>query len=451
MKSFLVRRASCLKGEIALLGDKSIAHRCIILGSLAQGKTTFENFPTNKDCFYTVNAFRKLGVNITTKKPSAHSKSTLISVSGKGLRGLSRPKRPVFVGDSGTTLRLLLGVLSGQDFEVKLITGKSLSRRPMLRVTAPLRLMGVKISAERRAQSAERKEEYPPIIIRGANLRAITYRMPVASAQVKSAILLAGLYAGAITRVLEPVPTRDHTERMLKAFGADIKLKANAIVIKGKKGLVSPGKFYIPGDISSASFFIVAAAILPDSELLIKNVGLNPLRTGIIKVLKRMGADIKVRKLQGREVARYEPMGDILVKSSKLNGTIVKDREIPSLIDELPILMVAACFARGSTIFQGAGELRVKETDRIASMSESLKKMGAKIKITKKDKSECIIIEGVKELEGIRVRSFGDHRTAMSMVVAGLRAKGETIIDDVSCINKSFPEFLRIVNKLIVT
>jgi len=272
--------------------------------------------------------------------------------------------------------------------------------------------------------------------------------MPVASAQVKSAILLAGLYAKGNTQVIEPVKTRDHTERMLELFKASIKLKRNAIVIKGNQPLVSPGRITIPGDISSASFFLVLAAILPNSRLIIRNVGLNPSRNGVMRVLKRMGAKIKVSSLKS-QVLGVEPLGDIIIKSSLLKGTVVKKEEIPSLIDELPILIVAACNARGITVFEGVGELRVKETDRIRSMSENLRKMGADIVVSKTGSSEKIIIKGVKQLKGVRVRSFGDHRTAMSMVVAGLNAQGKTYIDDIICINKSFPDFLNLLGVLI--
>jgi len=304
--------------------------------------------------------------------------------------------------------------------------------------------------------------------------------MPVASAQVKSAILLAGLYAKGITRVIEPIRTRDHTERMLRLFKADIKVKhlpssteatqskgglrrvvrrsldgggQNKIVIKGNRELVSPKEVYIPGDISSGSFFIVLAAILPNSQIVIRNASINPSRMGIIRVLKRMGANIKINpstKLRvdgerSRTIKNYEPMGDIMVKSSSLKGATVKKEEIPSLIDELPILMVAACNAKGKSIFEGVSELRVKETDRIKSMSENLKKMGADIEVVKINSREKIIIKGAKELRGTRVRSFGDHRTAMCMVVAGLKAKGRTLIDDIACIHKSFPDILSIL------
>ena len=471
MRPFVVKPCLPLKGEISLLGDKSIAHRSIIISALARGETRVKNFPDSKDCLSTIKAFKKLGIKI--KAGPQHT----VTIFGKGLYGLSKPKGSIFVSESGTTLRLLLGVLSGQNFKTRLVAGASLSRRPMLRVNAPLRMMGARIKAKLPAysclagrQAAGRKrqkakiEEYPPLIIQGGGLRPIKYTMPLASAQVKSAILLAGLYAKGKTYVRERVPTRDHTERMLKLFRAGIKLKQNTIVIKGGQELVSPRLLTIPGDISSAGFFIVPAVIIPKSQVLIRNVSLNPSRTGILKVLKRMGADIQVtlpvRQAgkspshpacpAGRQVTRGEPMGDIVVKSSSLRGIIIKKEEIPSLIDEIPILMVAACIAGGRTVFEGVGELRVKETDRIRSMSENLKKMGAKIAVFKTDNLEKIIIQGIKQLKGARVRSFGDHRTAMSMIAAGLTAEDETTIDDISCIDKSFPNFLNILKTLLV-
>lgn len=446
MRFISVKPATRLRGEITPLGDKSIAHRSIIVSALSKAKTRIKNFPVNNDTLSTLKAFQDLGIRII-KKPGMLKGSSVITVFGKGLYGLNKPRGSIFTGDSGTTLRIILGVLAGQGFEVKLIAGRSLSKRPMSRVTVPLRLMGAKIVA-RRLSPAARQEEYPPILIKGGDLKAITYRMPVASAQVKSAILLAGLYAKGSTQVIEDTKTRDHTERILKLFKANIKVIQNKIVIKGNKKLISPKKIYIPGDLSSASFFMVLAAILKDSRVLIRNVSLNPSRTGIIRVLNRMGADIKVSSLASR-VAGYEPMGNLVIKSSKLKGTMVKREEIPSLIDELPILMVAACFARGKTVFEGVRELRVKETDRVSSMSWNLSKMGASIKIIKRVNSEDIAVQGAGGLMASRVKSFGDHRTAMSMVVAGLAAKGETLIDDVTCINKSFPGFLSILKGLI--
>ncbi|MFA4989711.1 MAG: 3-phosphoshikimate 1-carboxyvinyltransferase [Candidatus Omnitrophota bacterium] len=426
-----------MKGEVFLPGDKSIAHRAIILSALAQAKTTLKNIPLNTDCLATINTLRKLGIKIKLNRASAQA-----VVFGRGLRGLQAPKSPIFIKESGTTFRLLLGILAGQGFKVKLCAGASLSRRPMLRAIRPLRLMAALIRAKKIG-----KEEYPPVIIQGGDLTGITYKLPVASAQVKSAILLAGLLAKGKTRVIAPVRTRDHTERMLKLFKADLKVQGNAVTINGAKRLTSPGTLSVPGDISSAAFFIVAASIIPGSNIRIKNVSLNPSRAGILRALKRMGAEIKIQasklKVQGNE-----PAGDILVKSSCLRGIKIGSKEVPSLIDELPVLMVAACFARGESVFSGVGELRVKETDRIKSMLVNLIQMGANIRINKTGKNENIIIKGVETLYGARVSSFGDHRTAMSMVIAGLAACGKTRIDDLSCINKSFPDFLATLNSL---
>lgn len=418
MKPFVVKPAGAFSGRVSLPGDKSISHRAVILSALSSAKTTLENFPANDDCLATLKAFRQLGIRSTLKKSE-------VLIYGKGLFGLKKPGRPIYLTDSGTSLRLLLGVLAGQRFSVRLTAGKSLSRRPMKRVTIPLRRMGAEIKS--------RMGEFAPITIKGGNLKGIIYKMPVASAQVKSAILLAALYAKGKTRVIEAIPTRDHTERMLKIF-------------KGKM-LKSPGKIYIPGDISSAAFFMVAGSIIPCSKILIKNVSLNPTRTGAVKVLKRMGACINV-KCQMSNVKCAEPIGDVLVESSKLKGVRISKMEIPSLIDELPVLMVAASLARGKSVFEGVGELRVKETDRIRSMTENLKKMGADIRVSKVKAGESIIINGVKGLKGARVKSFGDHRTAMSMIVAGFAAKGTTHIDDVSCISKSFPDFIRVIKSL---
>lgn len=442
MGFFLINPVTHLKGKVFLPGDKSIAHRCIIVSVLCSGKTEIENFPSNKDSFYTLEAFRKLGIKINRHSPSK------ITIFGRGLKGLRKPLAPIFVGDSGTTLRLLLGVLAGQDFKVRLVASKSLSKRPMLRVNTPLRMMGAQINAKIDSKMGPKPEEYPPITIKGGRINPIVYKMPVASAQVKSAILLAGLFSAGKSVIIEPVATRDHTERILKLFKADLKVKSNQIVMKGNKDLVSPARIYIPGDISSASFFIVLASILPRAEILIRRVSINPSRTGIIKVLKRMGADIRLSK-NSSCLSKFEPAGDILVRNSALKGTTVQKEEIPSLIDELPILMVAASVAKGKTVFKGIGELRVKETDRIKSMSVNLKKMGVHVKIIKNFDSEDVVIQGVKELKGAKVKSFGDHRTAMSMVVAGLRARGKTYIDNIDCIDKSFPEFLSVLKNLI--
>lgn len=453
---------SCIKGKVFLSGDKSIAHRAIILGAISSGKTLINNFPFNDDCLATINAFKKLGIKIT-----CNLKDHTVTVFGKGLKGLKQPKSPIFIAESATSLRLLLGILAGQNFKVTFTAGKSLSKRPMLRVISPLRSMGAQINARAKTYKG-RHEEFTPVTIKGCLLKPITYKMPVASAQVKSAILLAGLFTEGSTRVVEQMKTRDHTERMLRLFSSNIKIGEHAISVRGSKELISPANIYIPGDISSASFFIVASLILPKSKILIRKVGLNPSRMGIVKVLKRMGADIittylptccpparlaaKPRageaRLSRKLTAEFEPIGNLLVKSSILKGTKVKREEIPSLIDELPILMVAACFARGKTVLQGVEELRVKETDRIKSMCFNLRLMGARVEIVKKGDSENINIYGVKELKGAKVTSFGDHRTAMSMIIASLAAKSRTEIDDIACIKKSFPDFVFLLRSL---
>ncbi len=471
MSFFLTGNKCRVEGEVSPSGDKSIAHRALFLSAISPGKTLIENFPASDDCLCTLKILNQLGIRVRS-----YSK-TRICVFGKGLYGLKKPSRNIYIKESGTTFRLLLGILAGQDFTVKLVAGKFLSSRPMLRVTEPLRKMGAKITANPALPAGRRepqtlpageaganREEYPPITIRGGDLKGITYKMPMASAQVKSAILLAGLYALGPIKIIEPVKTRDHTERMLKLFKSGIRINRNNILLQGGKGLISPRKIYIPGDISSASFFLVLASILPGSKLVIKNVGLNPSRCGIIKVLKRMGANIATLPsrqacLSGRQAGRlqttgskfdFEPLGDLIIKSSKLKGTVIRKEEIPSLIDELPILMVAASFAKGKSIFQGTGELRVKETDRIKSMSESLRNMGADIEVYRSAKSEDIIIQGKGELRGAIVSSFNDHRTAMSLIVAGFKAKGRTVIDDVSCISKSFPGFIGFIKKIVI-
>lgn len=429
-----------MKGVIFLSGDKSIAHRAVILSALAGGKTVLKNIPLNEDSLATINALRKLGIEIKLNRASCQA-----VVFGKKLFGLSEPgSRGIYVEGSGTTFRLLLGLLSGQPFKAKLLAGPALSRRPMLRVIKPLRLMGARISSACKA----RGEEYPPILVEPGDLKGITYKIPVASAQVKGALLLAGLFSRGKTKIIEPVRTRDHTERMLKLFKAKIKIKGNTVTIAGGRELVSPGVLCVPSDISSAAFFMVAAGILPGSNIRIKNVSLNPGRLGVITALKKMGAAIKIGKSKSSSQGN-EPMGDILVSSKGLSGIRIKKDQVPFLIDELPILMVAACFARGRSVFENIGELRVKETDRIKSMVANLTKMGADIKVAKSGGRENITIKGGRGLCGAKLNSFGDHRTAMSLVIAGLAACGESTLDDVSCINKSFPNFLKILNSVI--
>ena len=339
MKPFIVEPRYSLSGSISPAGDKSIAHRALIISALARGTTLIKNIPSNDDCLATIKALQDFGVGITKKRVHA---SLTVTVRGGG-GGLKQPRREIFVGESGTTLRLLAGVAAGQPFKTEFVTGKSLSHRPMARVTQPLRLMGARISGCYPPHGST-EEEYPPLIIWGGNLRAISYTLPVASAQVKSAILLAGLYARGRTIVTEPVKTRDHTERMLKAFGVPLSIRGSIISIRGEAELVSPRNIIVPGDISSAAFFIVLAAILPDARLAVRNAGLNPGRIGIIRVLKRMGARITVSAR--RASSTVEPAGDITVKNSTLKGVRIGCEEVPSLIDELPVLMVAACYAR---------------------------------------------------------------------------------------------------------
>jgi 3-phosphoshikimate 1-carboxyvinyltransferase len=316
----------------------------------------------------------------------------------------------------------------------------SLRRRPMLRVIGPLRLMGANIKAR-----TEGQEEYPPIVILPARLKPLNWKMEVASAQVKSAILLAGLYAKGRTKVFEPVKSRDHTERMLKNFKADIKIKGRNIFIN-PSDLISPQKIDIPADISSAAFFIVLCCLLSNSCIKIKNLGLNPSRVGVVNVLKRMGANIKIVRSRKQY---FEPTADVIVRSSKLKAVKITKDEIPMLIDELPILMVAAALAKGKSVLEGAGELRVKETDRIKSIQWNLSRMGVKIETKTHNKNEVISVQGRGSLKGANLRSFGDHRTAMSMVIAGLLASSPSRLDDVDCINKSFPEFLSVIRKVV--
>ncbi len=446
MSNFTIKPIKRIKGIISLPGDKSISHRALMLGAIAKGTTLIENLSFGEDCLRTIDAFRKMGIKIT-QRPRPNTQHRII-IEARGLYGLKPPKKPLYVGNSGTTMRLLLGILAGQDFKCTLTAGKSLSRRPMRRVIEPLRMMGAEVNGKRLTVNGKRetrnREEYPPITIRGGRLKAISYRLPIPTAQVKSAILLASLYAQGVTSVVEPIKSRDHTERMLKIFGASLKVEGLRYKLKGPQvALYSPGKIKIPGDISSAAFFLVAAAALPESHLVIKSVGLNPTRTGIIDVLKRMGGDITVYRLPFT-VYRYEPVGDIVVRGVRLKGITIEKSEIPRLIDELPILMVAASLSKGKTLIKGAGELRVKETDRINSMSTNLKKMGVDIETD----DEEIIIRGVNMLRGSKVNSFGDHRTAMSMVIAGLFAEGQTTVEDVGCINKSFPEFMDVLKSV---
>jgi len=422
-----VRPVHGLYREISVPGDKSISHRAIILGSIAEGDTVIDGLLEGEDNLRTLEGFKAMGVEVEGPR-DGH-----LIIHGRGLYGLREPGDVIDAGNSGTTIRLLTGLLSGQPF-FSVITGDdSLRRRPMKRVVEPLTHMGARVYGRKGG-------ELPPLAILGGGLKPIAYTLSIPSAQVKSAILLAGLYADGVTSIEEPTRSRDHTERMLKAFGVQVSIKGCRVEVKGRGRLLGQS-IRIPGDISSASFFIVAALITPGTELLIKGVGVNPTRTGVIDILKKMGGDVVV--LNQREVSG-EPVADILAKSSSLNGVEISGDDIVRAIDEFPILTVAASVAEGNTVIKGASELRVKESDRVSTMATELTRLGAKVK----ELEDGMVIEGVKGLKGSRVTSHGDHRVAMSLVVAGLIAKGETVVEDIDCIDTSFPGFMGLLAKV---
>ncbi|MBI4228129.1 MAG: 3-phosphoshikimate 1-carboxyvinyltransferase [Deltaproteobacteria bacterium] len=416
-----------LRGELTPPGDKSISHRAIILGSIAEGLTTVTGFLAADDTISTANSMMMLGVPIKIVKDT-------VKIKGKGLYGLREPENTIDAGNSGTTARLISGILSAQNFFSTITGDQYLRTRPMERVVKPLSLMGARIWGRDNGKKL-------PLAILGTRLKAINYTLPEASAQVKSAILLAGLYAEGETEIVEPEPTRDHTERMLSYFGVNVENNGSRIKVRGPQRLGRGRELSIPADVSSASFFIVASLINPDSEILIKNVGLNPTRTGIVEILKKMGGDIKI--LDEREESG-EHIGDILVRSSKLNAVEISGDIIPKTIDELPVIAVAACYAEGETVIKDAKELRVKETDRIKAMSKELGKFGAEIV----EFDDGMIIRGRETLKGTRCSSWGDHRVAMALAVAAIRARGNTEIEDAECVSVSFPGFFNILKTL---
>lgn len=424
----VLEKVNKLKGNISVPGDKSISHRSLILGSIAQGETRIYNFLDSLDCLKTLECMQALGAEIDL------GKDNFIKIKGKGLYGLQEPKDMLDVGNSGTTIRLLTGLLSGQNFYSVLNGDNSIRRRPMKRVVEPLRLMGADIWGRKDGQFA-------PLSVRGNKLNPLHYTLPVASAQVKTALLLAGLYAAGETVIKEPLLTRDHTERMLKVMQADIKISSPEIKIKGGKELKST-EIFIPGDISSAAYFIAAASILRDSQILIKHVGVNPTRTGIIKILKMMGAKINILNYQ---IKSNEPQADLKIEYSELKGIEIRKEEVPLLIDELPLIAVVATQAQGKTVVSGAKELRVKETDRIKATVNELKKMGADIE----EKDDGFIVTGPSRLKGAVCESYNDHRIAMSLAVAALLAEGKTVIKNSECIDISFPGFEKTLQNLI--
>jgi 3-phosphoshikimate 1-carboxyvinyltransferase len=416
---FAIEPGGTLRGQIRIPGDKSISHRAVILGALATGVTEVSGLLEGEDVLATVAAFRAMGVEF--KGPD----NGKLVINGVGLDGLRPSVNALQMGNSGTAMRLITGVLVGQSFDSVLIGDESLGKRPMARITEPLLEMGAVISAE--------NDGKPPLKIKGGQrLHGINYALPVASAQVKSAILLAGLYADGETSVTEPAPTRDHTERMLRGFSYPVDSSGDTVSLRGG-GTLTGIKLDVPADISSAAFFLVGGAIAPDSELVLEHVGVNPTRVGIINILKQMGADLEL--MNPREISG-EPVADIRIRSSRLKGIRIPEDQVPLAIDEFPSLFIAAACAEGETVLTGAAELRVKESDRIAVMAKGLKALGIDIRET----PDGATIKG-GQIQGGEVDSEGDHRIAMAFAMAGLRARGPITIHDCENVNTSFPAF----------
>ena len=408
-----------LRGELSVPGDKSISHRAVMFGSLAEGTTEVTNFLQGADCLSTISCFRQMGIDIENTPDR-------ILIHGKGLHGLSRPDDILDVGNSGTTTRLMSGILAGQNFDCTVNGDASIQKRPMKRIMTPLSLMGADISSIPGNGCA-------PLHIQGHPLKAIHYQSPVASAQVKSCVLLAGMYADRITRVTEPVLSRNHSELMLNHFGASVTTEGTTVSIEPDP-LLEGRSISVPGDISSAAYFIAAGLLVPGSQVLIRNVGVNPTRDGILRVCRAMGADIAI---MNERADSGEPTADLLVKYSSLKGTVVEGEIIPTLIDELPAIAILAAFAQGTTIIRDAAELKVKESNRIDVMVENLSRMGADIEGTE----DGMIIRGGRPLHGAEIDSHLDHRIAMSFAVAARAAEGTTTIRDAECVRISYPGF----------
>ena len=415
-----------LRGELEIPGDKSISHRTIMFGSLAKGITEVTHFLQGADCLSTISCFQKLGVEI-------ENNTDKILIHGKGLHGLSAPTTILDCGNSGTTTRLISGILSGQNFTSTLTGDASIQKRPMKRIIEPLSQMGADIASIHGNDCA-------PLSIKGSNLKGIHYHSPIASAQVKSAILLAGLYADGETMVTEPYISRNHSEIMLAHFGADIRTKNTTAILLPEPNLEGQ-KIAVPGDISSAAYFIAAGLLVPGSEILLKNVGINPTRDGILRVAKEMGGNIELLNIN---TDNGEPTADLLVKFSALKGITIGGEIIPTLIDEIPIIAIMAAFARGTTVIKDAAELKVKESNRIQVMVDNLKAMGADIEST----DDGMIIHGGKDLHGTIIDSHKDHRIAMSFAIASLLTDGHMTILDRDCVDISFPNFYQDLNRL---
>ena len=416
-------KATSLRGELTVPGDKSISHRSVMLGALAEGTTEVHGFLQGADCLSSIACFQKMGIPIEND-----TQTNIVRIHGNGLNGLTAPKAVLDVGNSGTTTRLMSGILAAQSFVCTVNGDASIQKRPMKRIMTPLSLMGADITSVKGNDCA-------PLIIRGRKLHGIHYASPVASAQVKSAILLAGLYAEGETSVTEPYLSRNHSELMLRAFGAELTSLETTVTIQPAKTLHAQ-KILIPGDISSAAYFIAAGLITPNSLITIQNVGINPTRDGILDVCKAMGAKLtcsNIHEMTG------EPVADITVETSELKGTIIEGSIIPELIDEIPILAVLACFAKGDTVIRNAEELKVKESNRIDVMVQNLSAMGADIEGTE----DGMIIHGGKPLHGAVIDSRLDHRIAMSFAIAGMNAEGITEITGAECVNISYPDFYR--------
>ena len=416
-----LKTTSCLRGEVTIPGDKSISHRSIMFGSISKGITEIHNFLEGADCLSTISCFRNMGIDI-------ENKHGIVTVHGKGLRGLNAPSCVLDCGNSGTTTRLISGILAPQHFDVTLTGDDSIQKRPMKRIMEPLSMMGADITSLRENGCA-------PLSIRGRQLHGIHYHSSVASAQVKSSILLAGLYADGETTVTEPKLSRNHTELMLQFFGADVRTSGTTATVLPAAELYG-NKVQVPGDISSSVYFVAAGLIIPNSEILIRNVGINPTRDGLIRVCKAMGADITLLN-ENRDYS--EPTADILVRTSNLKGTIIEGDIIPTMIDELPTVALMACFADGTTIIRDAAELKVKESNRIAIMVQNLTAMGADVEETE----DGMIIHGGNPLHGAVIETKKDHRIAMTFAIAALAAEGETEILDAECVDISYPQFYR--------
>ncbi|MED4227048.1 3-phosphoshikimate 1-carboxyvinyltransferase [Neobacillus cucumis] len=416
-----------LVGNVTIPGDKSISHRSVMFGSIAHGETKVTNFLPGDDCLSTISCFRKLGVTI-------EESDNELRIIGNGFEGLTEPSELLDVGNSGTTIRLLMGILAGRPFFSSFIGDESIGKRPMTRVTVPLSKMGAKLDGRKNGS-------YTPIAIRGGNLQPIEYELPVASAQVKSSLILAGLQADGVSTIIEPAETRDHTERMIRQFGGEITKDHHTIRVEGGQKLTGT-TIRVPGDISSAAFFLVAGAIIPDSEILLENVGLNPTRTGIIEVMQNMGADLEIVQAEDNG---FEPSGNLRIKTSNLKGTVVEGNLIPRLIDEIPIIALLATQAEGTTIIKDAEELKVKETNRIDTVVQELNKLGANIEAT----HDGMIIHGKSKFNGGEVSSHGDHRIGMMLAIAALLCKDKVELARPEAISVSYPNFFSHLNNLI--